>query len=562
MAAKPSLRLWQQEAMEQYRQANRKDFLVTATPGAGKTTFALTLANKLIEVRAVQQVVVVVPTDHLRTQWADSAIEKGIFLDPSASNKHGAISEDYVGYVVTYAQIASNPELHKKRVNSKKTFVIFDEIHHAGDGLSWGAAVQDAFQGATRRLQLTGTPFRTSPFSTIPFVRYDPQPDGTKISHSDYAYGYGEALKDSVVRPVTFAAYSGESTWQDGAGDVHSSGLLDAITKDVERAALKTALSPEGSWIPHVFRAAHERLMQIRSSGMPDAGGMVLASDQESAKAYAVILRKISRGPVAVVVSDDNKADKKIDAFRRSNDPWLVAVRMVSEGVDIPRLAVGVWATNYRTPLFFAQAVGRFVRARNKNEVASVFLPAIKSLLALAASMEEQRKHVINTAKTVDDIIGEEYDEINELSEEDKAEREMRRTSTVSSIATFDHVLFNGVAIDGASLNLTSEDEEYLGLPGLLSPEQMATLLRKRDDEMRVNDDSPQEESHEAKKNIHVEILNTRKEINKIVSRKALSKGIAHAHIHKLSQKAVPGPPTSVATLAILEKRLEWLQEM
>ena len=42
-----------------------------------------------------------------------------------------------------------------------------------------------------------------------------------------------------------------------------------------------------------------------------------------------------------------------------SDDPWIVAVRMVSEGVDIPRLAGGVYATNTLTDLFFRQAVGR-----------------------------------------------------------------------------------------------------------------------------------------------------------------------------------------------------------
>lgn len=556
-----SLRLWQQEAMEAYRTSNKRDFLVTATPGAGKTTFALAVAEKLFDVKAVAQVVIVVPTDHLRTQWADNAIEKGIFVNPSASNRLADIGDDYNGYVVTYAQVASNAQLHRKRVTSKRTLVIFDEIHHAGDGLSWGDAVNYAFSGAARRLSLTGTPFRTSAYSTIPFVPYEAQSDGTKVSSSDYTYGYGEALKDHVVRPVTFAAYSGESTWENSAGDVISADLLEAPTKDIERSAWKTALNPEGAWIPHVLSAAHERLLAIREAGMKDAGGMVLASDQESARAYAAILKRISKAHVTVVVSDDNKADKKIDAFRDGTDMWLVAVRMVSEGVDIPRLAVGVWATNYRTPLFFAQAVGRFVRARNKTEVATVFLPAVKPLLALAASMEEKRNHVIMTA-AAEAAEGEEYDEINELSEEGQDERS-EGAKAISSLAAFDHVLFNGQALDGAALELTVDDENFLGIPGILSPAQMAALLRRRDTELRktnveVNTDDT---AATQEKNIHAQIMECRKDINRLVSRIALSKSVAHAHVHKLTQKAVPGPPTATATLAILQERLEWLQK-
>src|SRR6202012_6025476 len=78
-----------------------------------------------------------------------------------------------------------------------------------------------------------------------------------------------------------------------------------------------------------------------------------------------------------------------------SEDRWMVAVRMVSEGVDIPRLAVGGFATSVSTALFFAQAVGRFVRARRRGETASVFLPSVPVLLGYAAELEAERDHVL-----------------------------------------------------------------------------------------------------------------------------------------------------------------------
>jgi superfamily II DNA or RNA helicase len=97
---------------------------------------------------------------------------------------------------VTYAGVAVNPLAHRIRTERFKTLVILDEVHHAGDALSWGEAVREAFEPARRRLALTGTPFR-SDINPIPFVRYEPGPDGIPRSVADYTYGYGHALADT-----------------------------------------------------------------------------------------------------------------------------------------------------------------------------------------------------------------------------------------------------------------------------------------------------------------------------------------------------------------------------
>src|SRR5207247_2593682 len=133
----------------------------------------------------------------------------------------------------------------------------------------------------------------------------------------------------------------------------------------------------------------------LRGHGMVDAGGLVIASDQQAARAYARLLRDITGEPAVVVLSDDAGSSGRIAEFTRSAQRWLVAVRMVSEGVDIPRLAVGVYATSASTPLYFAQAIGRFVRARQPGETASVFLPSVGHLLGLASEMEIERDHVL-----------------------------------------------------------------------------------------------------------------------------------------------------------------------
>ena len=371
------LRAWQAEALESYRARQPRDFLAVATPGAGKTTFALRIATELLAARVVRRVTVVAPTEHLKRQWADAAARVGITIDPAFTNAQGRHGHGFDGVALTYAQVASKPALHAARTEAAPTLVILDEIHHGGDALSWGDAVREAFQGATRRLALTGTPFR-SDTAAIPFVTYERGSDGIRRSTSDYSYGYGEALRDHVVRPVIFLSYSGAMRWRTKAGDEVSARLGEALTKDMTAQAWRTALDPNGEWVPAVLAAADRRLSEVRRS-VPDAGAMVIATDQTDARAYAGHLARITGKSPTVVLSDDDGASDRIDAFSASDSRWLVAVRMVSEGVDIPRLAVGVYATSTSTPLFFAQAVGRFVRARRRGETASVFLPSVLS---------------------------------------------------------------------------------------------------------------------------------------------------------------------------------------
>jgi superfamily II DNA or RNA helicase len=180
-----SLRAWQQEALSRYLATSPRDFLAVATPGAGKTTFALTIAAELMERRAIDRITVVAPTEHLKVQWADAATKVGLAIDPAYSATQGKAGKDFVGIAVTYAGVATNPLAFRVRTERFRTLVILDEVHHAGDALSWGEAVREAFEPATRRVALTGTPFR-SDINPIPFVTYAPDSDGVPRSAADY----------------------------------------------------------------------------------------------------------------------------------------------------------------------------------------------------------------------------------------------------------------------------------------------------------------------------------------------------------------------------------------
>ena len=482
----PGLRGWQQAAYEEYFRLAKRDFLVVATPGAGKTTYALTIARRLLDLREIAAVTIVTPTEHLKYQWAQSAARFKIAIDPSYSNSQGRVGADFHGVAVTYAQVAAHPALHRQRTEGRRTLVIFDEIHHAGDALSWGDAVKESFDPARRRLGLTGTPFR-SDANPIPFVTYIPESDGTKRSAADYVYGYGPALADGVVRPVIFLAYSGEMHWRTRAGDEITATPGTPMTKDQIAQAWRTALDPSGEWIQRVLEAADKRLTEMRRD-MPDAGGLVIATDHESARAYAGHLRRISGERPVIVLSDDPTASKRIGKFSASADRWMIAVRMVSEGVDVPRLAVGVYATSVSTPLFFAQAVGRFVRARRWGETASVFVPSVPTLLGLAAELEAERDHVVSvTSRTPE----EELEEAQRTRKTPDGELLGQRFEALKASATFDRVLFDGGEFGTAVEAGSPEEQDYLGLPGLLEPDQVATLLRKRQADQLAARSSP-----------------------------------------------------------------------
>ncbi|GII20505.1 DEAD/DEAH box helicase [Planosporangium mesophilum] len=566
--ASPNLRAWQRKALVAYLRRPTEDFMAVATPGAGKTTFALRIAAELLADGTVDAVTVVAPTEHLKLQWASAAGRVGIQLDPMFRNADIHSSADFHGAVLTYAQVGMAPDVHRRRTMTRKTLVILDEIHHAGDSRSWGDGVKIAFEPAVRRLMLTGTPFRSDD-NPIPFVEYERGPDGLPRSRADAVYGYADALADGVVRPVIFLAYSGETRWRTSAGDELAARLGEPMTQDLIAQAWRTALDPRGDWMPQVLRAADARLRVKRAGGMSDAGGLVIASDQQSARAYAKMLHQITGEPAAVVLSDDTGASGRIAEFAASEQRWLVAVRMVSEGVDIPRLSVGVYATSASTPLYFAQAIGRFVRARRPGETATVFLPSVPHLLGLASEMEVQRDHVLGGPKRREGF-DDELLERAQRNEQASGELE-KQFEALSATAELDQVIFDGASFGTPVGAGTAEEEEYLGLPGLLTPDQVSMLLSKRQADQvaaesrrratavaeAVAPRAPAGPTTAGERRIVL-----RRQLNALVAAHHHRTGLPHGKIHAELRKRCGGPPSAQATIEQLEERIAMIQSL
>ncbi|MFT3900193.1 MAG: DEAD/DEAH box helicase [Gordonia sp. (in: high G+C Gram-positive bacteria)] len=555
------LRAWQRRALTKYLTAGPRDFLAVATPGAGKTAFGLRIAAELLADRTVEAVTVVAPTEHLKHQWAAAAARVGISLDSNFSNSAGATSSDYDGVVVTYAQVASHPARHRVRTENRRTLVILDEVHHAGDAKSWGDAIREAFDDAVRRLALTGTPFRSDD-SPIPFVAYEPEPGGGARSKADHTYGYADALADGVVRPVVFMAYSGQASWRTSAGEEYTARLGEPLSAEQTSRAWRTALDPHGDWIPAVLRAAHTRLMQLRASGVHDAGGLVIATDQTVARDYAELLSAISGTKVALVLSDDPGSSARIAQFAESEDEWMVAVRMVSEGVDVPRLSVGVYATSAATPLYFAQAIGRFVRSRRLGETASVFLPSVPILLQLASQLEAERDHVLGKPHRDDGFDDQALIEANAVQDEDGEEE--AAFHSLHADAELDQVIFDGSSFGTATYAGSEEESDYLGLPGLLDAEQVRELLSRRQEEQLTKraaaGGNPRAGAAETA-TAAATLASLRKELNSLVALHHHRTGKPHGVVHRELRERLGGPPTAMASADQLTERIRALRE-
>lgn len=456
------LRDWQQQAKEEFFARKKRDFLVSATPGAGKTTYALDLARDLMAAGEIRRVAIVVPTDALREQWAGKGDDFGLPLVPvdeaADYDKRG-----FAGCVVTYSQLqygASNMR-HATRV---PTLAIFDEIHHAGESKSWGDSLAEAFEHATYRLALTGTPWRRDKRFPIPFVTYDA--DGKVVV--DKAYEYGEAVADGVCRAIEFHAYDGDANWKDPAlREPLVSCALTEVGKDDTGIALSTVFDAESPWIRTLLREAAAALDLMRLE-VPDAGGLVVADNADLAEQYAAELEHITGEEPALAIYRDPNAKKVIEAFKKAASRWIVAVRMVSEGVDIPRLGVGVYATRARTPLLFRQIVGRFVRTRTDCDPNSLlFIPAVSEFADLAREIEDELRHQL------------EKETAREAAERDKQLPFEMREGLSASESRFDRAIFKGDEVSPEELVAARAECRMFGIPETAAA-AVARMLRRR----------------------------------------------------------------------------------
>ena len=415
-AGSGTLRPWQLEALPLVLDTlAREPVLIEACPGAGKTHFGLEVIYRLAVTGRISRVLIVVPTVVIADGWAlaASAITNATPTLPLRTQRNwrsvDPIGEDWLGAIITYQSLFASTEMFLAHATDpgQRTLVIFDEVHHAGEANAWGASAQQAFtSGATGVLSLTGTPFRTDR-EDIAFV-----PSERGIARPHYSYRYDEAIRDGACRPVQFVEIKGKTTYRSESGEIQTVAFdEEEVGSAVGRQRLRTALEwiGDGSIAEKMLVDANNYIVTLRRRGDSDAAGLVVCVDCTHASAVADHMesRILNKRPTLacsrLVNENDPQPANAIRRFRSSHDPWLVAVNMVSEGVDITRLRVVVYLTNRLTRLAFRQIVGRVVRVdpRNVDDHGRVYIPGDPRLVELARRMTSEAE-VLPAPITID----------------------------------------------------------------------------------------------------------------------------------------------------------------
>lgn len=386
-------RKWQADFLQNYQASFGQKYLLVATPGAGKTSAALYATKLKLQQGEIEQVIVVCPTESLKYQWAASATRFGIQLFPRYID--GLIKRDYRGICLTYGKVLHSRRMLDHICNYKNTLVLLDEIHHSGDNKAWGEAVKSAFHRAYRVLGLSGTPFRGDD-NQIPFVEYI-----NGEAQAQFTYGYGHAIKDDVCRKVMFPSLDGGAEFYH-RGEIHQMDSFTETDSEEQDSQLLRAIleDVEGEYLTSMLEDANTRLNDIRENDDPGAGGLVIAMNKNHADKIADRLKIVTGVHPVVVHSDNENALADIETFANSKEKWIVAVRMVSEGVDIRRLRIGVYATNVLQELTFRQIIGRVVRRDSDyDDWAYFYVPQHQRLVKFMKRIKDEIYHIIDTEK-------------------------------------------------------------------------------------------------------------------------------------------------------------------
>lgn len=387
------LRTWQEQCLSQAITSYRKQsqFLVLASPGAGKTLLAANIAKELINNGDIDYVVCFSPS-RIVAQSIEKTFEKT--LNRKFNGRLGAI-----GTSRTYHSLSNAAELIND-LAATRVLVIFDEIHHcAGDGDSpanaWGLQLLSTIQHlATYTLSLTGTPWRTDTLP-ISFAKYS-DPEGNIVC--DYSYDLVDAIKDKVCRMPQITAVDIEKVTVKGLGKFETYTSLKSLLSEAEVSYQTVIRHPEV--IKHLLSLSVHRLNILRESS-PNAGGLIIASSYEHALQIQSILLDQFKKESTLVSCRHDDSPELINRFREDNSEWIISIAMISEGTDIPRLQVCCSLTDVTTELYFRQILGRIIRmTKDQSPVADMYMLAEPNLVEFAERLNKAIPGTYNYQKT------------------------------------------------------------------------------------------------------------------------------------------------------------------
>jgi len=371
-------------------------FFCQATPGAGKTRMAAELASRLLEQDRIDLVMCFAPSCQVVEGFRSTFSE---LLGRRLDGQIGAVGAAY-----TYQAMEYRDEGFWQLLDDYRVLVVFDEIHHCAghDPLlsnAWGQQILHRVQDrAAFTLALSGTPWRSDD-KAIALARYS-TPEGHLIC--DYRYGLKDAITDGVCRSPRIVLLDNQKVkLTEELGDDSSVRLFPSIAKLLgESPVTYEELLRHDEVINQLLDLGCSKLNELRLI-KPDAAGLVVATDIEHAQQIAQALDVRGEG-CRIVTNKTPDAQQVINAFRLSACRWIVAVGMISEGTDIPRLQVCCYLSRIRTELHYRQVLGRVLRRTGESDhQAWLFMLAESTLQRLAERIADDLPEDLAVLKRV-----------------------------------------------------------------------------------------------------------------------------------------------------------------
>ncbi|MFM2593465.1 DEAD/DEAH box helicase family protein [Vibrio harveyi] len=378
------LRQWQiecaEKAIQKFR-ANHQHFFCQATPGAGKTVLAATVASKLLRDDLIDLVLCFSPS----LTVADGI--KRTFSQTLNCTFNGGLGS--IGQSLTYQSIQFLNDEFWQTLRNHRVFVVFDEIHHCSgsdfeNANVWGQQVLAKIQGlATYTLAMSGTPWRSD---SLPIVMSEySDPEGKLLV--DYQYTLRQAIVDKVCRVPKLVLVDSEHLSVSNEDKVESFSSILEMLKQTKTSYQSVIHNQEA--MEYLLGLGCNKLAEIRSLS-PNAGGLVVASSVQHAQAIQKILSQKYSQSVSIVTYRHEEPLAEIERYRQSDAQWIVSVGMISEGTDIPRLQVCCHMSAVKTELYFRQVLGRILRVNGiENQQAWLFTFAEQSLIQFSERIEQ-----------------------------------------------------------------------------------------------------------------------------------------------------------------------------
>lgn len=471
---------WQSECFESYvdhlksfRDAfgntTQHRYCLFAGTGSGKTLMAALIGSHLLNTKLADQLVVVVPTTHVLRQTIKTLYHMfGIELVKFNTKNHRyGVPRTKQGYILTYAHLIRNPELHRFLTSSTSSAVIFDEVHHLGDSNGWGDASKEAFDRAAYIISLTGTPYR-SDNTVIPFVTYeDTNNTNIKKFRADYTYSLGRAVADGVCRKPIFVFHRGTvKIRENDKSDERDISFEDPNVNEFVsalrlRGAVKYGSVTRRKMIEEALRQCkEEKRKAIIFLGGDTEGDKVPTEDAKNLLPSELMDMGITADEFEVITGDDSNAYAKLEAFGSSNKWILVSINMVSEGSNIPELSAAIFLTSITAKQTTVQRIGRVLRMMMGDDrlvEALIFMFEDRNYVGLADEMEAEINQEIAIRKK------------RQLTNPDGHDTHVRRSEAIGIAGgEMNMIKFNGkeypiAVIDDARSRLKSD-----GLPATL----------------------------------------------------------------------------------------------